>query len=97
MDPECQSLLALFACYFPQAQITLITSQHHYLFNLFMADEKVTHSIVFSRAPLPSVKQIADFIEVSGLAQLIELSPVALRLDITDETGCLSFIEGSAS
>lgn len=97
MDPEYQSLLALVACYFPQAQITLITSQHHYLFNLFMADEKVTHSIVFSRAPLPSAKQIADFIEVPGLAQLIELSPVALRLDITDETGCLSFIEGSAS
>lgn len=97
MDPECQPLLALFACYLPQAQITLITSQHQYLFNLFIADEGVTHSIAFSRDPLPSVNQVADFLEVSGMAQIIEFSPVALRLDITDETGQLSFIKRSAS
>lgn len=97
MNPECQSLLALFACCFPQAHITLITSQHQYLFNLFMADERVTHSITFSRASLPSVNQVADLLEVSGLVQLIGLSPIALRLAIIGETEGLSFIKGSAS
>lgn len=91
MDPDCLSLLALFASYFPQAHITLLTLEHQCLFNLFIADERVIHCIVFSHAGLPSVMQMKDFIEESDLAAFIELSPVALRLAIADEAGHLSY------
>jgi hypothetical protein len=86
MDPECQLLLTLFARRLPQARITLITLKHHYLFNLFIANERVTHCIVLGRVHLPSMTQVADFIEETNLAVLIELSPVALRLNIPEET-----------
>jgi hypothetical protein len=45
MNPECQPLLALFARRLSQAHITLITSERQYRFNLFVADEKITHLI----------------------------------------------------
>lgn len=35
MTPECQSLPAVFARHFPQAHITLITSEQQYVLNLF--------------------------------------------------------------
>lgn len=94
MNPEYQSLLALFAYCFPQAQITLITSKHQHLFNLFIADEGITHCIGFSCAYLPSVTHVADFIEASDLVALIELSPTALRLDIKEEMGTLVSSKG---
>lgn len=92
MNSESQSLLAVFAHCFPQAQIILITSEHAYALNLFIADEGITHFVSVSRAHFPSVPQLADFIDVAHFIDLIDLSPVALRLDIKDEAGHFSFI-----
>lgn len=97
MDPECPSVLAVFARCFPQAQIILITSAHAYALNLFTADEGITHFVSVSRAHLPSVPQLADFIDGAHFVELIGLSPVALRLDITDEAGHFSFISRAAA
>lgn len=60
MDPECQSLLALFAQRFPLAHITLITSAHQYLLNLFIVNERITHVILFNCARLPPVVQLSN-------------------------------------
>lgn len=94
MTPECQWLLAYLSSCLPQATITLDISKHQYRFTLFIPDEKVSHLLIFNHDCFQLAEsQVAGMLDACDVITLIELSPVALRLEIKNEQGQFCFSE----
>lgn len=92
MISECQWLLAYISYCLPQANIILDISKHQYRFTLFVPAEMVSHLLIFNRDCFRLTEsQVSGMLDTFDVIALIELSPVALRMEITDEQGQFCF------